>query len=151
MILEILFPTLREMNHLHSVRIDEALKNFVSKVTDNEAKNAFDMCFNSFMDKKHQDELRMGLVRRLCIPLIPRMSVANQIEIFSERIIMLMEVISQGLPSHLDPFEKKTRLCEKTCAFYFIESLYTCLPGTTIKERINPKYCTKADVKGNEV
>lgn len=142
----------RERNHIHSTKIQASLNKFVETIPEDSARNAFDFCFSCFLDKKHQDDLRLTLARNLCIPLINKMSVIDQIQIYSSHISGIMEIIEMKLPkTDDDALEKKTCLMEKSCAFNFLESLYNFLPSNTIKERINPHFCRTADPKGNEV
>ena len=103
------------------------------------------------MDKKHHDELRLSLVRKFCVPLFQKMSVTNQISIFMEQISSLMTLVNSEIPVDVDHYQRKTTLLEKTCAFNFLESLYTLLPAPTIKDRINSQFHGKSDAKGNEV
>jgi len=45
LLLEPLFPILKEKNHLHIARIDQELELFVKNTSDDKAKLAFDVCF----------------------------------------------------------------------------------------------------------
>jgi DNA-dependent protein kinase catalytic subunit len=152
--LEALFPIFKETAHVHATKIRAALDAFIKKLTDDQAKDTFKLCFKHFMEKKHQDELRAALVKFLCVPLIHKMSVSNQIEVFSATITALMDIICSpaSIYTIADHAERKTFIVEKTCGFYFLETLYICLPSTTIREQINPTYTgDKPDIKGNEV
>lgn len=72
MLLECLFPTLREEQHVHAEKIKEKIGGFVEGMGDDQARKAFEFCFGHFMDKRHDNFLRLTLAKRICAPLVEK-------------------------------------------------------------------------------
>jgi hypothetical protein len=77
-------------------KISQDLADFVKGITDAKAKEAFNLCFETFLDQNLATPLRLLLIRQLCLPLLYRMSVAVAIELYSDRIEVLMEILGQA-------------------------------------------------------
>ena len=158
-VLEVLFGVLREEDHVHRQQIDLALQRFVGNLSDEQARNTFWACWAVFMDKQHQDSLKLAVVRKIAAPVCHHMSMLFATTVFSECIGPLMSLISD----ELDFSSGKTSSNEElsallnthTCAYHLLNTLYECLPAKTIRDVINLKYCEYLrktdDIKGNEL
>jgi len=149
-ILESLFPTLREKQHNHWDKIQEKLKSFVNKASDENAKKAFEFCFQHFSDKRHDDNLRLTLAKHLCNPLVSRMSTTNATEIFGNIVNPLITIV-QATTHSSDVNFLRTFYVEKIGALLLMEALYKSVPSSAIKERLNRKYYDGSDAKGTEL
>lgn len=76
--------------------MSQDLAEFVQGVTDEKAKDAFKLCFQTFLDQNLATPLRLLLIRQLCLPLLYRMSVSVAVDLFSEHIPTLMEILSEA-------------------------------------------------------
>lgn len=150
-LLEVLFPILRETDHIHKVAIEKSLSNYVQKLSEENAKTTFDFCFEHFLDKSLPEDLRSMLINRICIPIIEKIPTPLQIEIFEAKIGVIMKLATSNAIGLREPLEKKIYLLDKICAFNLIHMLYSCLSPNFIKETINKKYCNLSDAKGNEL
>ena len=149
-VLQALFPILREQDHIYEHNINLSLSKFIQKVDDRKGKDAFELSFIGFLAKEHQDELRLALITKLCVPLIQKLSVDMLVQIISEKLGQLTGILAND-QFLTDAAEKKTYLMEKMGVFKLIEIFYKRLPGLIIKERLNKLYYDKSDAKGNEL
>lgn len=179
-LLHVLFPILREQNHVHEGAIAQAIQAFITRLSSDDAaaEAAFTLCFEAFLDVRNQDHLRFTLVTALCVPIIHVMPTSLQIQVFSKHICTLMDIVlsgeesdksdkgltakSKGRDSQMEleeqsEEEQRSSLIQRICAFSLVEALYASLPGNAIRKSINTIYAkTKlrkkdADIKGNEL
>jgi len=67
-----------------------------------------------------------------------QLSVTYASDVLQNRINVIMKIVSGATVSqpHIEPEEKKTTLIEKICAFRLIEALYSCLPPSIIRDKV---------------
>lgn len=96
-LLESLFPILNEPNHTHSDAIQAALTRYIARVSDERAKEAFEVCFryaillletlidvfcSMFRNGDHQDELKVMVISRICVPMLHRIFLQKRLLLF---------------------------------------------------------------------
>lgn len=113
----------------------------------------FKHCMDAFMDEnKYQNELRQGVIERVCIPLLNHISVHNIREFFKANIASLTaQIQSKFTKNSEEAFE--IQLINKTCCFKIITLMYGLIskddlssPTAEIVKAYMPN-----PVKGNEL
>eukprot|EP01105_Mastigella_eilhardi_P003802 TRINITY_DN1496_c0_g1_i7.p1 TRINITY_DN1496_c0_g1~~TRINITY_DN1496_c0_g1_i7.p1 ORF type:complete len:3703 (-),score=882.72 TRINITY_DN1496_c0_g1_i7:1157-12265(-) len=148
-VLEVLFPVLRERDHVAAKEIEVRVKRFVDALSDDQAKAAFDACMEVFRGSSHPTDLKAVVVEQFAVPLVHKMSVSNQMDVFRRNIVHLLDVVAAGLPVALE--EREKTIITKSAAFKILESMYDVLPAETVRSRVNSVFCDKPDAKGNEL
>lgn len=103
------------------------------------------------MDQRYPDELRLSLLKHLCVPILNRMEATRFLKQFEEKGVALMKIANNPLAGSIDNQAKKSLMIEKIIAFTLFELLFKTLSPPVIKEKINKLY-TKNDpqAKGTE-
>ncbi|EGC36942.1 DNA-dependent protein kinase subunit [Dictyostelium purpureum] len=149
-IIDILLHVLKETDHSHVHYINLSIERTILTTNDSEAKEIFSHCFELFLN--HNDELKITLIDKFCVPLISHMKEEILVQIFSHHLNSLMSIIQPLQPKYLsDSQERKSSIIEKICCFHLIEALYQSLSTNIIKEKINPYFYDKPDSKGTEL
>lgn len=75
-----------------------------------------------FQNGEHQDELKLMVVTRICVPLLHHMSSSAALELCIKYTPALTTILCPSVPRFIiNPSEKKGSLVEKTCAFKLME------------------------------
>jgi len=152
-LLEALFPLLKEQNHTHKTQLSKHIANFIAAVNEQQAEQCFHLCFNTFLDQALASPLRMLLVREFCLPLLFRMSVPLVIQIFSTHIKTLMEVLTPVLEADalsLVVGVDEAVIVRRLGALNIIQSMYECLSPSIIRDQLNHIFHPQ-NAKGNEL
>lgn len=157
LLLEELFSILREPNHRHIVRIDQELATFVHRLTDERAREAFDVCLKGFNDQSLSEELRLGLIRKLCLPIMSKLSTTLLIDAVCSHISPLMRAVKECKIEDTMMQPKitldKSTVVTRLGVFYILEAAFRLLPDTVIREKVTKQAFLKNDPnsKGTEV
>ncbi|KYQ91591.1 DNA-dependent protein kinase subunit [Tieghemostelium lacteum] len=152
MMIDILLHILKEPDHHHIGYINLSLERLIKSSNDDQCKSIFSHCFQIFLSNDYQDELKLILVQKFCLPIIRQLQESSIVEIFVKHMSELMSIIQPLTQKYLsDSMERKSAIIEKIGCFYLIETLYQALPSQTIKDRINPLFYNKPDQKGTEL
>ena len=153
MIIEVLLPVIREEDHVNAVKINSSLVEFTNDLNDEQAINAFNLCYSVFLEESHQDQLRLAIVKKLCIPILSHMSIPTITNLYNNQIIKLMEIIN--LPASPSSYLETTFIVNKICTYLLIKSMYDLVPAKILREKINTTYFQSqrigGEAKGNEL
>ncbi|EFA79656.1 DNA-dependent protein kinase subunit [Heterostelium album PN500] len=153
MIIDTLLQVLKEQDHSHITHINQSIERFIVRTNDSQAKEVFSHCFAMFMSNDYQDELKITLIDKFCVPLIGHMKQQVLIQLFAQHLSSLMSIIQPLAPKYLaTAIERKSSVVEKICCFKLTQQFYESLPATVIRDQVNPYFTgDKHDAKGTEL
>ncbi|KAF2075899.1 hypothetical protein CYY_002790 [Polysphondylium violaceum] len=150
--IDVLLHVLKETDHSHIQFINLSIQKIISSTNDQQAKDLFSHCFQIFLSQDYQDELKITLIDKFCVPLIHHMKETVLVQLFCQNLTSFMSIIQPLTPKYLsDSQERKSSIIEKICCFRLVEALYQSLSSTIIKDTVNPYFYDKPDAKGTEL
>jgi len=150
--IDVLLHILKEADHSHIQFINLSINRIIAGTNDQQAKDIFTHCFQIFLSQDYQDELKITLIDKFCVPLIHHMKEQVLVQLFCQNLTSFMSIIQPLSPKYLsDSKERKSSIIEKICCFRLVEALYQSLSSTIIKDTVNPYFYDKPDAKGTEL
>jgi hypothetical protein len=73
------------------------------------------------LDQRYPDELRLSLLKYLCIPMLTRMEPTRFLKQFEEKSVALMKIVNNSVASSVDNNARKTLMLEKIIAYTLFE------------------------------
>lgn len=148
-----LIVIVRETDDIYEQKIKHSLISFVRKLGNTKNMQIFKHCMDVFMDEnKYQNELRQGVIERVCIPLLNHISVHNIREFFKANIASLTaQIQSKFTKNSEEAFE--IQLINKTCCFKIITLMYGLISKDDLSSPTAEivKVYMPNPVKGNEL
>jgi hypothetical protein len=180
MLLEEIYPLLREPKHRHAAHIEAQLKAFVRTILNHDTRyqqqqqqqqqqhpatsssisSSFSpnlmcvaQCMKVLEDNTVSEWLHYGLTRYVLLPLYAALPLHQQIHVTRNYIRTWVRMI--------DVFEQDIRttrtlnvadIVDRICALQLIDAVYQCLPANIIREQVNTAFCEEqVESKGNEL
>jgi DNA-dependent protein kinase catalytic subunit len=149
--LEELFPVLRERAHVHIQAINESLRRMANSLPGQLLRQVVECCLRSCFDRTHPEDLKVALLTRVVAIILERMPQEHFVLLICDRVAQIVDQISRptghGLPT---PQEKKHVLFERVVCFSLLRSLYDRLSPDVIRATVNTAFAG-AGSKGNEL
>lgn len=152
--LEILFPILKEANHSHIEKIDSYLDRFVRSINDDVlATDIFNTAMDAFMDIRLSGTLRLNIMRKICLPILNAFTVVGLTNLFIRYIDLIANIIKSIIPDKNVKQETvdTAMLTNRIGSLHLVLAMYQKLPLNAIKSEITSSYMKSEKIKGNEI
>jgi hypothetical protein len=180
MLLEEIYPLLREPKHRHAAHIEAQLKAFVRTILNHDTRyqqqqqqqqqqhpatsssisSSFSpnlmcvaQCMKVLEDNTVSEWLHYGLTRYVLLPLYAALPLHQQIHVTRNYIrtwVRMIDVSQQDIST--TRMLSVADIVDRICALQLLDAVYQCLPANIIREQVNTAFCEeRVERKGNEL
>ena len=179
-ILELLYPVLRDEQHVHILGIHRGLSAFVSAAGISTLLDTFRMCYRALLDPLNPYMLQYVLITNICVPILSKLHVSGDIDVLLDLFDEYVALLADNIPKEAnvttarkyasaDPPASKRHapatvalsiehnLVVQICTFDLLREFYTLISDKgLIHGRVNQQYVSIVDpsnkkAKGSEL
>lgn len=156
-LLEELYPVIREKDHMHKKAILEAFCHIEECVPGEQQLELVEVALSGSTERGYPQDLKNALISNVVIPLLEHLPQEHLVKLMCKRITSIVKTVSLGVEhGHPIPQEKQHALFDRINAFALLRAAYERLTPEVIRADLNNAYIasnksTGQPPKGNEL